>query len=139
LNCTRDNIYIIKQRVWYEHIISDTYNHTINIFYYPVLAERQNETVTLLVLTSQMVPIKRFELTPVSIICRQFGSCFHLLILQDKYNIHTFSLNKNIICILRNRQVKLVFLSLQANKTEDHTLKSIIFFLTLNNTIHVRL
>jgi hypothetical protein len=50
----------------------------IKLLWHLVLAERQNEMVTLLVLTSQLVPIKRLELTPVSVICRQFGSYFGL-------------------------------------------------------------
>jgi hypothetical protein len=36
-------LHIIKQRVWYEHIISDTYNHTINIFYYPAYDFKVND------------------------------------------------------------------------------------------------
>jgi hypothetical protein len=36
-------LYIIKQRVWYEHIISDTYNHTVYIFYYPAYDFKVND------------------------------------------------------------------------------------------------
>ena len=36
-------LHIIKQRVWYEHIISDTYNHTVYIFYYPAYDFKVND------------------------------------------------------------------------------------------------
>ena len=36
-------MHIIKQRVWYEHIISETYDHTINIFDYPAYDFKVND------------------------------------------------------------------------------------------------
>ena len=36
-------IYIIKRRVWYKYIISDTYEHHINIFYYPAYDFKVND------------------------------------------------------------------------------------------------
>jgi hypothetical protein len=40
-----------------------------------------------------MAPLKTFRTTPISAIFRQFISCFGLLILQEKHNIRTVSLN----------------------------------------------
>ena len=42
---------------------------------------------------TQITPLKTFRTTPVSAIFRQFVSCFELLILQEKHNIRTVSLN----------------------------------------------
>jgi len=43
-----------------------------------------------------MAPLKTIKTTLVSAIFRQFGSCY--LILQDKHNLHTLSLNIKLIC-----------------------------------------
>ena len=67
-------------------------------FLVPDSLERQKGTVTVLALTSQMTPLKTIRTMLVSAIFRQFDSYLDFLILQDKNNMHTLSLNIKLIC-----------------------------------------
>ena len=55
-----------------------------------------------------MTPLKTFRMTPVSAIFKQFVSCFGPLILQDKHNIPTVSLNIKLAA--KQARKRLVFL-----------------------------
>ena len=50
-------------------------------------------TVTVYALTSHITPLKTLRTTLVTAIFRQFDSVLDFLILQDKHNIRTLSLN----------------------------------------------
>ena len=50
----------------------------IKHFWYLILVERQKETVTVYVLTSKMTQLKTTRTMLISVIFRQFDSCFGL-------------------------------------------------------------
>jgi hypothetical protein len=68
-------------------------------FWYLIHVERQKETVTVYVLTSQMTPWKTIRTTLVSLFADNLAGAMDFLILPDKDNIRTVSLDIRLVCI----------------------------------------